>query len=70
MYYFNIIKGCNKDYFGPLDLINVTQMAIILERIDQYEYPMNPDKFMPESQPSSKGFSEPPDFKEPIIDPR
>ncbi|MCL2677788.1 MAG: glycosyl hydrolase family 18 protein [Clostridiales bacterium] len=80
MYYFDIIKGYSRDVFAPLDLINVTTLAIILERIERSDYPMNPDKFMPqlvlESAFPPEGGEQAlnpqlkPDLREPVIDPR
>ncbi|MCL2817001.1 MAG: glycosyl hydrolase family 18 protein [Clostridiales bacterium] len=81
MYYFNVIKGYDQHSFGPLDPINVTTMAIILDRIERFDYPLNPDKFMPQlvlrsALPAAGGSKEAldpelkPNFKEPVIDPR
>lgn len=66
--YFGLLKGKSKTKFAPTDPITAGQMALILDRIDKYGYPMNPDKYMdeqPDGTTSPKA-----DIKEPAIQPR
>lgn len=71
LYYFNIVEGMNKNFFKPEDTVSVSSMAAMLDKIDKYEYIMNPDKFMSSINARSKNVAPPiPEHEEPIIVPR
>lgn len=55
--YFDIIQGENKNNFKPQDTVSVADIAFILDLLEYYEYPLNPNK-----QIELNG--------EPILDPR
>ncbi len=67
--YFNIVTGVNKNIFKPEANVTVTELATMLDKIDSYEYSMNPDKFM--SNLKTKDLTPPnPEKSEPILQPR
>ncbi len=44
LYYFGIIKGNSNSKFNPDGAVTVDDMALILDIIDYYKYPLNPNR--------------------------
>jgi len=64
--YFDVMAGQNKNFFRPADTVTAADLAQMLDRIQKYGYPMNPDQHMEKSTATS-----PPDpDKEPVLQPR
>ncbi len=44
LYYFGIMQGPSKNSFSPKGQVTLGDMALILDVLDHYQYPLNPDR--------------------------